>query len=66
VFSQKLFADENLSDFTGFLALHRREEFVIGFGVLELVDQELYCLCVFHRMQKLTQYPHMLEFFFFG
>src|SRR5690606_2780034 len=43
------------------LALHGHEEFFVGLGVLELVEQELDGGDLVHRVQQLAQDPHALQ-----
>ena len=43
------------------LPLHRLEEIRIGFGVLELREQELDGRELVHRVQHFAQHPHLLQ-----
>src|SRR5690606_24302084 len=43
------------------LAAHGHEEFFVGLGVLELVEQELDGGDLVHRVQQLAQDPHALQ-----
>lgn len=40
---------------------HCTEELVISLGHGKLIEQELHSLNLTHRMQELTQYPHLLQ-----
>ena len=42
------------------------EEFVVGFGHRQLVDEELQCVDFAHWVNDLTQNPHFLQFFLRG
>src|SRR5690606_5154988 len=45
----------------GLLTLHGHEEFVVGLGVFELVEQEFDGGDFVHRVQQLAQNPHALQ-----
>ncbi len=43
--------------------LHHVEEFIVGLGHRQLVDQELHRIDLTHRMNNLAQDPHLLQLF---
>lgn len=42
------------------LSIHRLEESRVVLGGLQLIEQKLDCLAIFHRMQQFTQQPDLL------
>ena len=47
-------------------ALHGEEKFLVGLGVLELVDEEFDGRQILHAVQQFAQNPHALQLVFAG